>query len=157
MDDLYKEIIIDHYKNPRNSGSLDDATVVKEGKNPLCGDELTLYLKITDDMIEDIKIESSGCSISLASASMMTKALKGQSISEVKEIVSEFKEMISSHEESISSDSTEDTKKDETDLLSHQGKLPLEIQALQGVVQYPVRIKCATLSWNTLILALEQE
>ena len=157
MDDLYKEIIIDHYKNPRNSGSLDDATVVKEGKNPLCGDELTLYLKITDDMIEDIKIESSGCSISLASASMMTKALKGQSISEVKEIVSEFKEMISSHEESISSDSTEATKKDETDLLSHQGKLPLEIQALQGVVQYPVRIKCATLSWNTLILALEQE
>lgn len=151
LENLYKEIIIDHYKNPRNKGSIDDADIVKEGVNPLCGDELTLYLKLDNDTISDIKIVSSGCSISLASASMMSGALMGKTLEEAKVIISTFKELMQNHEENISNEEAKSVSDIETESI-----LPLEIQALKGVVQYPVRIKCATLSWNTATIAIEE-
>lgn len=133
VDDLYRETILDHYHNPRNRGTIDDATVSTEGVNPLCGDELRLFLKIEDGVVSDIKLESRGCSINTASGSMMSELVLGKSLADAKAVIAEFKNMMLNKGEDITL--PEDLE---------------ELEALQGVKKYPVRIKCALLPWNTL-------
>ncbi len=133
VDDLYRETILDHYHNPRNRGTISDATVSTEGVNPLCGDELRLFLKIENGLVQDIKLESSGCSINTASGSMMSELVLGKSLEEAQGVIAEFKKMMLTKGEDI-------TLPEELE----------ELEALQGVKKYPVRIKCALLPWNTL-------
>lgn len=140
VDDLYRETILDHYHNPRNRGTITDATVSTEGVNPLCGDELRLFLKIEDGVVQDIKLESRGCSINTASGSMMSELVLGKSLEEAKAVISEFKKMMLNKGEDIE--------------LSEELE---ELEALQGVKKYPVRIKCALLPWNTLDEGLKSE
>ena len=140
LEDLYREIILDHYKNPRNRGELAPPAVSAEGHNPLCGDEIQVYLLVDNDTVTDVRIAGQGCSISQSSASMMSAAVKGKSVDDVRKLVSRFKHMMSSEE----GDAAIDTSVNLGDL-----------EALQGVVKFPVRIKCATLAWNTLLEALE--
>jgi nitrogen fixation NifU-like protein len=133
VDDLYRETILDHYHNPRNRGTISDASVSTEGVNPLCGDELRLFLKIENGVVSDIKLESRGCSINTASGSMMSELVLGKSLEDAQAVITEFKNMMLTKGEDIS--------------------LPEELEeleALQGVKKYPVRIKCALLPWNTL-------
>jgi len=142
LEDLYREIILDHYKNPRNRGELDPPAVRAEGHNPLCGDEIQVYLQVENGVVSDVKISGQGCSISQSSASMMSAAIKGKSLDEVRALVSRFRHMMSIDEEN-------DALADES--------VPLgDLEALQGVVKFPVRIKCAVLAWNVLIQALDQ-
>ena len=131
LDDLYREVILDHYQHPRNRGRLDPSDIAVEGTNPLCGDELALYVRLRDGRVADVRFEGRGCSISQASASMMTEAIKGKTIEDVRRLVTEFKGMMHGQEPA----------EDLGDLV-----------ALQGVRKFPVRIKCATLSW----VAVEQ-
>jgi nitrogen fixation NifU-like protein len=139
LEDLYREIILDHYKSPRNRGSLEPPAVRAEGHNPLCGDEIEVFIAVEDDKVSDIKISGQGCSISQSSASMMSAAVKGKPIAEVRALISRFKHMMS-----IEEDGEPDTS------------APLgDLEALTGVVKFPVRIKCAVLSWNTLAEALD--
>ncbi len=133
VDDLYRETILDHYHNPRNRGTISDATVSTEGVNPLCGDELKLFLKIENGVVSDIKLESRGCSINTASGSMMSELVLGKSLEEAKSVIGEFKNMMLNKGEDV--------------VLSEELE---ELEALQGVKKYPVRIKCALLPWNTL-------
>ena len=146
LNDLYREVILDHYRSPRNRGELPSPPAIKsEGKNPVCGDELTLYIDVENNLVKDIKIAGSGCSISMASASMMTKAVMGKSVEEARDLIVEFKAMMDIHEQNL------DDQKD-----THQEKAELgELEALTGVVKFPVRIKCATLAFNTLTNALD--
>ena len=139
LEDLYREIILDHYRSPRNRGELEPPAVSVEGHNPLCGDEIRIYLDVKDGVVTDVKFSGSGCSISQSSASMMTNAVKGKSVEDVKAIVRKFKHMM--------------TVEDDETPLDENVKLG-DLEALQGVVKFPVRIKCATLSWNTLVDAL---
>ena len=149
LEDLYKEIILDHYKNPRNRGELESPPAHKtEGFNPLCGDEVTVTFELRDDSLAELRIAGQGCSISQASASMMSAAVRGKSISEVRDLSREFKSMMSIHEESI------DPK--ELDSASTATFQLGDLEALKGVVKFPVRIKCATLSWNTLLTGLDE-
>jgi len=152
LEDLYREIILDHYRSPRNRGELPPPATRTEGFNPLCGDEVVIYLDVDDDgLVTDIKIEGQGCSISQSSASMMSAAVKGKSIDEVRSITSTFKSMMSIHEHEIGGDGSEagaDGEADELDLG--------DLEALRGVVKFPVRIKCATLGWNTLSQAIDE-
>lgn len=145
LDDLYREIILDHYRSPRNRGELPTppATMVK-GHNPLCGDEIMLYLLVDGDKISDVKVGGQGCSISQSSASMMTQAVLGKPIAEARELVRQFKAMLSIESGAAS----------ETDAPVDIAALG-DLAALQGVVKFPVRIKCATLAWNTLVDALD--
>lgn len=147
LEDLYKEIILDHYRNPRNRGELETPPALKaEGFNPLCGDEIVVYLDVDDDgVIQQVAIGGQGCSISQSSASMMSAAIKGKTVAEARSITDSFKGMMSIHASGLDGDST-DNKPD----LSMG-----DLSALRGVVKFPVRIKCATLSWNTLLQALE--
>ena len=139
LEDLYREIILDHYKSPRNRGTLEPPAVRAEGHNPLCGDEIEVFIAVENDVVSDIKIGGQGCSISQSSASMMSAAIKGKPIAEVRALISRFKHMMS-----IEEDGEPDTS------------APLgDLEALQGVVKFPVRIKCAVLSWNTLAEALD--
>lgn len=138
-DELYRETILDHYHHPRNRGKIEDPGVTIEGVNPLCGDELTMYLTVKDGSIEDLKIEAKGCSISMASGSMMSEAVQGQKLEKVEEVVELFKQMML--------DKTKEVELPE-DLE--------ELGALQGVKKYPVRIKCALLPWNTLLQGIQQ-
>jgi nitrogen fixation NifU-like protein len=131
LDDLYREVILDHYAHPRNRGRVEPSDIVVEGANPLCGDELRLSARIREGRVEDVKFEGHGCSISQASASMMTDTVKGKSLDEARRLITEFKDMMHGH----------DPSPDLGDLL-----------ALAGVRKFPVRIKCATLAW----VALEQ-
>ncbi len=143
LDDLYREIILDHYKNPRNSGSIESPpALVEEGFNPLCGDEVKLYLVIEDDWIADIRISGQGCSISRSSASLMSQAVKGKPISEAFDVLARFRRM-------MGIDGEESGEPEVADVRSLG-----ELAALQGVVKFPVRIKCATLPWNTLSAAI---
>ena len=153
LEDLYREIILDHYRSPRNRGELPPPAHRTEGFNPLCGDEIVVFVDIDDDgLVSDIKIGGQGCSISQSSASMMSAAVKGKTVDEVKELTSVFKSMMSIHEHDIGGDGSESEA--EPDITS---ELPLgDLEALRGVVKFPVRIKCATLSWNTLSQALEE-
>ncbi|MBP6745956.1 SUF system NifU family Fe-S cluster assembly protein [bacterium] len=138
-DDLYRETILDHYHNPRNNGSIDNASATVEGVNPLCGDELTLYLKVSPaGLIEDVKLTAHGCSINTASGSMMSEAILGQSFERAEEIIESFKNMML-------------TKSDD---VAFEDELE-ELEALRGVKKYPVRIKCALLPWNTLLEGIQ--
>jgi len=144
LEDLYREIILDHYRTPRNRGELPPPARMAEGHNPLCGDEIHVYLDVQGDTIVDVKISGQGCSISQSSASMMSAAVKGKNINDVLALVKRFKQMMSIEEEN-----TDTTGEIDTSI-----KLG-DLEALQGVVKFPVRIKCATLAWNTLVQALE--
>lgn len=155
LEDLYREIILDHYKNPRNQGELPSPPAVRtEGHNPLCGDQITLTLLIDDnDTIADVKICGHGCSISQSSASMMTAAVTQKSISEVRELTSSLKAMLDIHEQLFDSNSAESGR--QTDVSPANERKLGDLIALQGVVKFPVRIKCATLAWNTLLQAID--
>ena len=143
---LYQEVILDHNKKPRNFGPLEGANHEAHGYNPLCGDEITLYLLVDgegdDAMISDVKIGGQGCSISQSSASMMTQAIIGKSAGEARAMIRRFRSMMGI--EGIESQPGDD----EIDLG--------DLEALQGVVKFPVRIKCAVLGWNTLADALDR-
>jgi nitrogen fixation NifU-like protein len=138
LTDLYQEVILDHNRRPRNFGALPDATRVANGHNPLCGDRLKLYLRLEGDRIETIAFEGSGCAISKASASLMTDAVKGQSVPDALALFDRFHLVVTT---------PMDQPVDEASV----GKLAV----LAGVREYPARVKCASLAWHTLKAALE--
>jgi nitrogen fixation NifU-like protein len=155
LEDLYREIILDHYRSPRNRGELETPPAVKtEGFNPLCGDEIVVYLDVADGRVADVKIGGQGCSISQSSASMMSSAVKGKTVEEARALIRAFKAMMSIHERSLDADGKE-TGEGEAVAPDPEVKLG-DLEALQGVVKFPVRIKCATLSWNTLAQGLDE-
>lgn len=157
LEDLYREIILDHYRSPRNRGELESPPAVKsEGFNPLCGDEIIVYIDVDDDgIITDIAIGGQGCSISQSSASMMSAAVKEKSVPEARRIIGAFKGLMSIHEGEIGGDGAEADMGIELSIDSGDTKLG-DLEALKGVVKFPVRIKCATLGWNTLAQALDE-
>lgn len=132
LDTLYRQVIMDHYKHPRNRGSFDDESLTIEMNNPTCGDRIFLQFKLDGDVVEDIKFTGEGCSISLASASMMTQAVKGKTIIEALAMSELFSKMMLGEDVDIDSFGLED------------------IEALQGVSNFPARIKCATLAWKAM-------
>jgi len=162
LEDLYREIILDHYRSPRNRGELESPPAQRvEGFNPLCGDEIVVTLEVDDGVVSDIKIAGSGCSISQSSASLMSAAVKGKPVPEVRDLIRTFKGMMSIHESTLPSAAAAASDGDGA------GVEPIEpeavdidalgeLAALQGVVKFPVRIKCATLSWNTLAQGLDE-
>lgn len=145
LEELYREVILDHYRSPRNRGHLESPDATAQGVNPLCGDEINIELTLDGDTVSAVAVEGQGCSISQSSASMMTEAIKGKSRQEIDELVTKFRTM-------MSLDESEDTGLDP----ERPGSVLGDIEALQGVRQYPVRIKCASLGWNTLLEALEE-
>ena len=143
LKELYQEIILDHGKNPRNLRKTENFNKDAKGHNPLCGDKVHIFLKLNDNKkLEDISFEGQGCAISMASASIMTDLLKGKEEKEVKEIVTDFLEMIKEKDEI------------KTNLLKDDEKT--KFMCLSGVKQYPMRVKCATLSWHTLTSAIDK-
>ena len=154
LEDLYREIILDHYRSPRNRGELAVPPAHRaEGFNPLCGDEVVLYLDVDPGTgtVTDVKIGGQGCSISQASTSMMSAAVKGKTVEEARKLISAFKALMSIHESKLEGES------DGTDLQEELDGVRLgDLEALQGVVKFPVRIKCATLAWNTLQQGLDE-
>ena len=144
LKELYQEIILEHGKNPRNLRKTENFNKDAKGNNPLCGDIVHVYLKLNDQRkVEDISFEGSGCAISMASASIMTDLVKGKEEIEVKEIVKDFLVMIKENPELKSKNLKEEEK--------------TKLMCLSGVKQYPMRVKCATLSWHTLISAMEND
>ena len=144
LKDLYQEIILDHGKNPRNLKKSDNFNKDAKGHNPLCGDKVHIYLKVDENnKISDIAFEGSGCAISMASASIMTDLIKGKSDNEAKEIIEDFLGMIKENPELKNNILKEDDK--------------TKLMCLSGVKQYPMRVKCATLSWHTLVSAMEND
>ena len=142
IKELYQEIILEHGKNPKNLRKTDNFNKDAKGNNPLCGDNVHIYLKLDEKKkVEDISFEGSGCAISMASASIMTDLIKGKEELEVKEIVNDFLGMIKKNPELESKNLKEDEK--------------TKLMCLSGVKQYPMRVKCATLSWHTLISAID--
>ncbi len=142
LKDLYQEIILDHGKNPRNLGKFDNYNKDAKGNNPLCGDNVHVYLRLNENKkVEDIAFEGHGCAISMASASIMTDMVRGKEEKEVKEIVSDFLGMIK-EKDSLENNILKDDEK-------------TKLMSLSGVKQFPMRVKCATLSWHTLTLALD--
>jgi nitrogen fixation NifU-like protein len=139
LDDLYQETILDHNRHPRNFGKLEGCDFSAEGRNPLCGDQLVIYVKVEDDVVEDIRFEGSGCAISKASASLMTESLKGKTRDEVADVFQRFRNLVMGVDV--------DTPSEEL------GKLV----AFHGLSEFPVRVKCATLAWHTLQAALQNE
>ncbi|MBB6091516.1 nitrogen fixation NifU-like protein [Povalibacter uvarum] len=139
LKDLYRDVIVDHNRNPRNFGKLDPADAHADGHNPLCGDRLSLYVNLDGDRIREVKFDGSGCAISVASASLLTEAVKGKSRPEVKALFDDMHSLLTQH------DSTVDVSK--------LGKLA----ALSGVREFPARVKCASLCWHTLNAALDQQ
>ena len=136
LDDMYKEVILDHYKHPRNKRELPGAELRSTANNPLCGDEISVYAHVEDGAVADVAFQGAGCSISQSSASMMTEAVLGKTVDEAKELAAEFRSMMAG-----------DAEPDEAvfgDLVS-----------LKGVVKYPIRIKCAVLGWDVLQEALD--
>lgn len=144
LEELYREVILDHYRNPRNKGHLEGAEATAQGVNPLCGDEINVELKFNGDTVSEIAIVSQGCSISQSSASMMSEAVKGKTRQEIESIVAKFRQLMSIDEGDGPGLDPE-----------RPGSVLGDLEALQGVRQYPVRIKCASLGWNTLLEALE--
>jgi nitrogen fixation NifU-like protein len=136
LDELYRDVILDHYRNPRHRGSLPAPTVSREGYNPLCGDEITLDLAVDDGVVQNVAIRGGGCSISQSSASMMAEAIVGKRLEEVEALFEGFTAMM--------------TGSDDVDFESLG-----DLEALSGVRKFPVRVKCATLAWHTLHEALE--
>ncbi len=138
LREIYQEVILDHYRKPRNYSALDAATKEARGHNPLCGDQIRVYLVVDDGVIVDATFQGAGCAISTASASLMTEAVKGKKMDEVRSLFDRFHEMM--------------TGSEDRDNGSDLGKL----EALSGVRRIPIRIKCATLAWHTLKAALEE-
>jgi len=131
LDELYRELILDHYRNPRNRAPLESPAVVAEGYNPLCGDEVELRLNIEGNVVSDVSFTGRGCSISQASGSMMTEAIKGKTVAQVRALAALFTQMMTDAEFVPEEDIG-------------------DLEALQGVAKYPVRVKCATLAWHAL-------
>jgi nitrogen fixation NifU-like protein len=144
LEELYRQVILDHYRSPRRRGTLSGPHVHAEGLNPSCGDEFFLDLRIEEGVITDVAINGQGCSISQASGSMMTDAIVGKTVDEVREVLGNFKLMMGIEEGD--------------DPLDHDrpGSVLGDLEALQGVRKFPVRIKCADLAWTTLDDALEK-
>ena len=140
LSELYQAVILDHNKKPRNFQVLENANRTAEGFNPLCGDQLTLYLQLEDDTVKDISFVGTGCAIWKASASMMTQALKGKSKQEAETIFNEFHQMVTG-------------QLDEETEPNQLGRLTI----FAGVREFPVRVKCATLSWHTMHAALNEQ
>ena len=161
LEDLYREIILDHYRNPRNRGELEVPPAHRaEGFNPLCGDEIVVLLEMAPDgTVGEVRIGGTGCSISQSSASMMSTAIKGKTADEVRTLIRAFKAMMSIHESTLESDGSGDAD-DEPVSESEAAELSQvdlgDLEALQGVVKFPVRIKCATLEWNPLAEGLSE-
>ena len=137
LRDLYQEMIIDHGRRPRNFRALADANYDAQGFNPLCGDKVTVYLKLDDDTVRDISFQGSGCAISTASASLMTETLKGKTLAQTEALFEKFHRLVTGENEDAAA--------------PELGKLT----ALGGVRDYPIRVKCATLAWHTLKAALK--
>ena len=153
LEDLYREIILDHYRSPRNRGELAVPPAHRvEGFNPLCGDEVVVYLEVKDGVVSDLAISGQGCSISQSSASMMSQSVKGRPVEEARRLIRSFKAMMSIHEQTLGGDDGDGGAEEEPVSPEDLG----ELAALQGVVKFPVRIKCATLSWNTLAQGLDE-
>lgn len=138
LEQLYRSVIMDHYKKPRNKGQIDDGTLTVDLNNPTCGDSIRLTMNVKDDIIEDAKFDGEGCSISMSSASMMTETVKGQTVERALEMSQQFSNMMLGEDYEI----TEDMG---------------DIEALSGVSQFPARIKCATLAWKALEKGTENE
>jgi len=142
LNELYKDIILEHGKSPRNFGKCEKHTHEAKGYNPLCGDQVQIYLKLNNEKkVENITFEGSGCAISIASTSIMTELVKEKSLNQAKRIVIDFLNMIKNISEIKTNDLDEDQK--------------IKIMSLSGVKQYPMRVKCATLAWHTLTSAIE--
>ena len=139
LSDLYQEILLEHNSKPRNFNKVDGANQTADGYNPLCGDQITLYLKVVDGVIDDVGFQGSGCAISRASASMMTQSINGQSLEKVQEIFEAFHYMI-----------TEPGGEIDLDTLG-------DLETLSGINEFPTRIKCAVLAWHTMNAALSGE
>ena len=139
LDQLYRSVIMDHYKNPRNKGSLDENTVTIDMNNPTCGDRIHLTLKLNDGIVEDAKFDGEGCSISMSSASMMTQIVKGKKLDEALELAEIFSKMMLGQD-------FDDEKYDLGD-----------VEALHGVAKFPARIKCATLAWKAMEKGVNNE
>ena len=137
LSDLYQEILLEHNSKPRNFRRVEDANSTAEGYNPLCGDQITLYLKVVDDVVEDVGFQGVGCAISRASASMMTQSIKGRSLEEAQFIFNAFHDML-----------THPDAEPDYDTLG-------DLETLAGVNEYPTRIKCAVLAWHTMRSALD--
>ena len=140
LNDLYQEVILDHNKNPRNFREIEDAHFKADGHNPLCGDALRVYIEMDEDKVKDVAFKGSGCAISKASASMMTQAVKGKSKEEAEKMFGEFQQMVTGE---INAETDENSL----------GKLKI----FAGVLEFPARVKCASLSWHTLHAALSGE
>jgi nitrogen fixation NifU-like protein len=138
LDQLYREVILDHFKNPRNPGTLTPADIKVEGVNPFCGDRIEITVRMKGDKVDDVKLTGNGCSISQSSGSMMTEALKGKNLEEAALAVGKFKDMM------LAGGSPDNLPEEMED-----------VAALEGVKKYPVRIKCALLAWNTLLEGLK--
>jgi nitrogen fixation NifU-like protein len=138
LTDLYRDVIVDHNRNPRNFGKLEHANRTAEGNNPLCGDRLHVFVEVEGDVIRDIRFECKGCAISTASASLMSEAVKGKRLDDVRHLFEEVHDMLTRHDAPVPAD---------------LGKLA----ALSGVREFPARVKCASLAWHTLNAALVKE
>ena len=144
LKELYQDIILEHGKSPRNFGKCEKYTHEAKGHNPLCGDQVHVYLKLNNEKrVDNVTFEGTGCAISIASTSIMTELVKGKSAEVAKKIVMDFLNMIKNTQEIKSSDLDEDQK--------------IKIMSLSGVKQYPMRVKCATLAWHTLTSAIEEK
>lgn len=139
LRDLYQDVILDHSKNPRNFGHADGADHEAHGNNPLCGDKVTVYLKLNDGQIDDVSFEARGCAISVASASMMTELVKGRTVEEARAVFERFRELVT-RKEPVAPEELEQIE---------------ELAALTGVREFPMRVKCATLPWHTMNAAIE--
>jgi nitrogen fixation protein NifU and related proteins len=144
LEDLYREVILDHYRNPRNRGHLDSPNAKAHGVNPLCGDEVAIELAFDGDRVTGVAVEGQGCSISQSSVSMMSDAIKGKTRAEIEELTQTFRDM-------MTLDGDNDPGLDP----EKPGSVLGDLEALQGVRKYPVRIKCASLGWNVLMEALQ--
>ncbi|KAA9019983.1 Fe-S cluster assembly sulfur transfer protein SufU [Niallia endozanthoxylica] len=140
LDTLYRQVIMDHYKNPRNRGVIEDDSLTINMNNPTCGDRIQLTMKVENDIVTDAKFEGEGCSISMSSASMMTDAIKGRQVEEALKLATTFSDMMQGKDLDV---------EDDEDLG--------DIEALQGVCKFPARIKCATLAWKAMEKALHEE
>jgi nitrogen fixation protein NifU and related proteins len=173
LEDLYREIILDHYRNPRNRGELETPPAkMAEGFNPLCGDEIRVFLIVEEGKVTDIKVSGQGCSVSQSSASMMSQAVKGKTVDEAQAVIRTFKAMITGEHvtgehvtgEHVTGEHVTGEHADHDDESDHDADhdhaveaAPVklgDLEALKGVVKFPARIKCATLAWNTLSQAI---
>ena len=138
LKDLYQEVILDHNRNPRNCYIMDGASCTADGHNPLCGDTVKVYLRIEDGIIEEISFQGQGCAICTASTSLMTESVRGKTVEEAQGLFDEFHQML-------------------TGVAEEQGLELGKLQVFEGVREYPVRVKCATLAWHTLNAAMEEK